>query len=178
VEVDPDALYIEDGNTWTSAGNTTGIDTYLELVAADLGNHVANTIAKRLVLYARRPGFQSQFSPIFSAQSNADPQFSQLIDWIREHLSEPLGIARLAAKVSMSERTFHRKFTDAVGETPAHFIETLRLDRARHLLATAISHKAIAANTEYANPAQLAKAFERRFGISLSDFKETQIERA
>jgi transcriptional regulator GlxA family with amidase domain len=174
VTVDPNALYIQDGNVWTSAGVTTGIDMCLELVAADLGNSIANAIAKRLVLYARRPGFQSQMSPMLSAQSHADPEFSQLIDWIREHLAEPLNVARLAAQVAMSERNFHRKFTDAVGETPAHFIETLRLDQARHLLATGMSHKSIAAHTGYAGPAHLAKAFERRVGMTLTLFKETQ----
>ncbi len=177
VTVDPNALFIEDGKVWTSAGITTGIDMCLELIAADLGNHIANTIAKRLVLYARRPGFHSQFSPILSAQTHADPEFAQLIDWIKEHLSESLSIARLAEQVAMSDRSFHRKFTDAVGETPAHFIETLRLDRARHLLASGISHKAIAANTGYSSPSQLGKAFERRFGMSLSRFTETQIDR-
>jgi transcriptional regulator GlxA family with amidase domain len=177
VEVDPNAVYIEDGKVWTSAGVTTGIDMCLELVAADLGNSIANTIAKRLVLYARRPGFQAQLSPMLSAQSQADPQFSQLLDWIREHLAEPLDIARLAAQVAMSERNFHRKFTVAVGETPAHFIETLRLDQARHLLATGLSQKSIAAHTGYASAAQLAKAFERRFGITLALFKETQLLR-
>jgi transcriptional regulator GlxA family with amidase domain len=177
LEVDPNALYIEDGKIWTSAGITTGIDMCLELVAADLGNSIANAIAKRLVLYARRPGFQSQFSPMLSAQSHADPQFSQLIEWIRAHLSEPLDVVRLAAQVAMSERNFHRKFTDAVGETPAHFIETLRLDMVRQLLATGISQKTIAAHSGYASPAQLAKAFERRFGMTLAAFKETQIDR-
>jgi transcriptional regulator GlxA family with amidase domain len=177
VEVDPNAVYIEDGKVWTSAGVTTGIDMCLELVALDLGNSIANAIAKRLVLYARRPGFHSQLSPMLSAQSQADPQFSQLIDWIREHLAEPMDVARLAAQVAMSERNFHRKFTDAVGETPAHFIETLRLDQARHLLATGISQKSIATHTGYASPAQLAKAFERRFGITLALFKETQMLR-
>lgn len=174
VTVDPNALFIQDGKVWTSAGVTTGIDMCLELVAADLGNHIANAIAKRLVLYARRPGFHSQMSPILSAQSHADPQFSQLIDWIREHLAEPLNVGSLAAKVAMSERNFHRKFTDAVGETPAHFIETLRLDLARQLLATGLSFKSIAAQTGYAGTAQLAKAFERRVGIPLTHFKETQ----
>lgn len=177
VEVDPNALYIEDGKVWTSAGVTTGIDMCLELVAADLGNNIANTIAKRLVLYARRPGFQSQLSPMLSAQSHADPQFSQLIDWISQHLSEPMNVGSLATQVAMSERNFHRKFTDAVGETPAHFIETLRLEQARQLLATGISYKSIAAHTGYAGPAQLAKAFERRVGMTMAVFKETQIFR-
>jgi transcriptional regulator GlxA family with amidase domain len=175
--VDPNALYIEDGQVWTSAGVTTGIDMSLEMVAADLGNSVANAIAKRLVLYARRPGYQSQFSPMLSAQSHADPQFSQLIEWIRQHLAETLDVPMLAAQVAMSDRHFHRKFTASVGETPAHFIETLRLDQARHLLATGISLKTIATHTGYANPTQLSKSFERRFGTTPSLFRDLHMAR-
>ena len=124
----------------------------LELVSNDLGSAVANAIAKRLVLYARRPGYQSQFSPLLSAQTKADAPFAKLIQWMGEHLSENLDVPRLAARVAMSERSFHRKFTAATGETPAHFVETLRLDHARSLLSARIALKEIAAKTGYATP--------------------------
>jgi transcriptional regulator GlxA family with amidase domain len=172
IDVDANALFVQDGNIWTSAGVTTGIDMCLELVSNDLGNKVANAIAKRLVLYARRPGYQSQFSPILSAQAHADAPFSKLIHWMREHLAEALDVPRLAARVAMSDRSFHRKFTSSVGDTPARFVETLRLDQTRLLLATGITLKEIAAKTGYANAAQLSKAFERRFGISPLLFRE------
>lgn len=172
VDVDTNALFVNDGRLWTSAGVTTGIDMSLEMVAADLGNAVANSIAKRLVLYARRPGYQSQFSPVLSAQSRAGAPFATLIQWMRENLSTQLDVPRLAEKVSMSERTFLRKFTKSVGETPAHFVETLRLDQTRDLLAAGMALKDIAARTGYSTGAQLSKAFERRFGMAPLLFRE------
>jgi transcriptional regulator GlxA family with amidase domain len=170
--VDAEALYVEDGRVWTSAGVTTGIDMCLALVARDLGNAVANAIAQRLVLYARRPGYQSQFSPVLAAQAKCDGAFSHLVDWIRAHLAEPLDVDRLAARAGMSPRHFHRRFTDTVGETPARFVETLRLDHARQLLAMARSLKEVAAQVGYGTQGQFTKAFVRRFGVSPGMFRE------
>jgi transcriptional regulator GlxA family with amidase domain len=133
---------------------------------------VAHAIAKRLVLYARRPGYQSQFSPVLNAQSHADAPFASLIHWMRENLTQQLNVPRLAEKVTMSERTFLRRFTESTGETPAYFVETLRLDQTRTLLATGMSLKDIAAQTGYSTGAQLSKAFERRFGMTPMLFRE------
>lgn len=170
--VDTNALFVNDGRLWTSAGVTTGIDMSLAMVAADLGDAIANAIAKRLVLYARRPGYQSQFSPVLNAQSHADAPFADLIEWIRENLSEPLEVPRLATRVSMSERTFLRNFTRSIGVTPARFVETLRLDQTRAYLAAGLSLKEIATKVGYLSGAQLSKAFDRRFGMSPSLFRE------
>lgn len=172
LNVDADALYVEDGRVWTSAGVTTGIDMCLALVARDLGEAVANAVAKMLVVYARRPGYQSQFSPVLDAQARAGTGFAALLDWIGEHLDQELDVARLAERASMSPRSFHRKFTDSIGETPARFIETMRLDRARQLLASGSPLKQIAARSGYATPGQLSKAFVRRFGISPALFRD------
>lgn len=172
VEVDANALFVNDGRLWTSAGVTTGIDMSLEMVASDLGNAVANAIAKRLVLYARRPGYQSQFSPVLSAQANAGAPFANLINWMRENLASQLDVPRLAERVAMSERTFLRRFTKSVGETPARFVETLRLDQTRNLLAAGVPLKDIAARTGYSTGAQLSKAFDRRFGMTPMLFRE------
>jgi transcriptional regulator GlxA family with amidase domain len=166
VEVDSNALFVNEDRLWTSAGVTTGIDMSLEMVSVDLGNTVAHAIAKRLVLYSRRPGYQAQFSPMLSAQSQAEAPFAALIHWMRENLAQPLDVPRLADKVAMSERTFLRKFTQSMGETPAHFVETLRLDQTRNLLAAGLSLKDIAAKTGYLTAAQLSKAFDRRFGMT------------
>lgn len=172
LRVDADALYVEDGRVWTSAGVTTGIDMCLALVARDLGEAVANAVAKTLVVYARRPGYQSQFSPVLDAQARATGGFSALIDWIGAHLHEVLSIARLAERASMSPRSLHRKFTEATGETPARFIETMRLDRARQLLVSGCPLKDIAARTGYGTAGQLSKAFVRRFGVSPALFRD------
>lgn len=171
-EVDTQALFVNDGRLWTSAGVTTGIDMSLAMVAADLGDAVANTVAKRLVLYARRPGYQSQFSPVLSAQNHIDAPFAPLIEWLRENLAESLDVPTLSRRVAMSERTFMRNFTRSVGETPAHFIETLRLDQTRIYLAAGLSVKAIAAQVGYRTGAQLSKAFDRRFGMTPLLFRE------
>ena len=171
-QVDANALFVNDGRLWTSAGVTTGIDMSLAMVAADVGDAVANDIAKRLVLYSRRPGYQSQFSPVLSAQSHADAPFAELIEWIRENLAGPLEVPGLTARVSMSERTFLRHFTRSTGVTPARFVETLRLDQTRVYLASDMSLKEIAAKVGCHSGAQLSKIFFRRFGVTPQLFRE------
>lgn len=178
LQVDANALYVEDGKVWTSAGVTTGIDMCLALVARDLGDAVANAIARRLVLYARRPGYQSQFSPVLAAQAREDDRFAALVDWMRARLAEPLDVERLAAQAGMSPRNFHRRFTEAMGATPARFVETLRLDHARQLLQSPLLLKEIAGRTGYATPGQFAKAFARRFGLGPALFREMHAQRA
>jgi transcriptional regulator GlxA family with amidase domain len=170
--VDADALYVVDGKVWTSAGVTTGIDMALALVEADLGAATANLIARHFVLYARRPGYQSQFSPLLQAQSEADVPFARLIDWMQAHLDEPLDVPTLAARAGLSERSFYRKFVEATGKTPAHFVEALRLDAARTLLAKGLPLKTIAGRVGLRSSARLCQAFERRFGMAPSLFRE------
>ena len=96
LEVDADSLYVVDGKIWTSAGVTTGIDMALALVEADLGAATANLIARHFVLYARRPGYQSQFSPLLQAQTAAEAPFAALIDWMQDNLDQPLDVPTLA----------------------------------------------------------------------------------
>jgi len=170
--VDADALYVVDGKVWTSAGVTTGIDMALALVEADLGAAIANLIARHFVLYARRPGYQSQFSPLLQAQTSADAPFAALIDWMQNNLDKPLDVPALAARAGLSERSFYRKFTEATGKTPAHFVEGLRLDAARTLLAKGLPLKTIAGRVGLRSSARLGQAFERRFGMAPSLFRE------
>jgi transcriptional regulator GlxA family with amidase domain len=172
LSVDADSLYVVDGKVWTSAGVTTGIDMALALVEADLGAAVANLIARHFVLYARRPGYQSQFSPLLQAQTAAEAPFAGLIDWMQDNLGRPLDVPALAARAGLSERSFYRKFTEATGRTPAHFVESLRLDAARTLLARGLPLKAIAGKVGLSSPARLGQAFERRFGMAPSLFRE------
>jgi transcriptional regulator GlxA family with amidase domain len=172
LSVDAEALYVVDGKVWTSAGVTTGIDMALALVEADLGAATANLIARHFVLYARRPGYQSQFSPLLQAQTAAEAPFAALIDWMQAHLDEPLDVPALARRAGLTERSFYRKFTDATGKTPAHFVEALRLDAARTLLAQGLPLKAIAGRVGLTSSARLGAAFERRFGMAPSLFRE------
>jgi transcriptional regulator GlxA family with amidase domain len=172
LRVDPDTLYVVDGKVWTSAGVTTGIDMALAMVSTDLGADIAGAVAQRLVLYVRRPGYQSQFSPLLRAQTNADSPFRELIDWLQTNLDRPLNVPRLAERAGLSERSFHRHFVAATGQTPARFIETLRLDAARMLLAQGLSLKAIAAQVGLSPATRLSDAFRRRFGVTPQLFRE------
>jgi transcriptional regulator GlxA family with amidase domain len=172
LEVDADSLYVVDGKIWTSAGVTTGIDMSLALVEADLGAATANLIARHFVLYARRPGYQSQFSPLLQAQTAAEAPFAALIDWMQENLDQPLDVPTLAVRAGLTERSFYRKFTEATGKTPAHFVEGLRLDAARTLLTKGLPIKTIAGKVGLNSPARFGQAFERRFGMAPSLFRE------
>ncbi|MCO5066954.1 MAG: helix-turn-helix domain-containing protein [Rhizobiaceae bacterium] len=172
VIVDPDALYVVDGRLWTSAGVTTGIDMALAMVASDLDASIAGEVAKRLVLYARRPGYQSQFSPVLKAQVKGDSPFAELIGWIQSNLDAPLDVPSLAERAGMTERTFHRKFVAATGETPAHFVETARLDTARLLLSRGLPLKTVAMQVGLFPAARFTEAFERHFGVAPRLFRE------
>lgn len=174
--VDPETLYVVDGKVWTSAGVTTGIDMALAMVSRDVGAAIASSVAKRLVLYAHRPGYQSQFSPLLRAQVKADSPFAELVDWLRANLDLPLDVPNLAARASLSERSFYRKFLVATGESPARFIETVRLDAARMLLSQQLSLKAIAARVGLSPTPRLTKAFERRFGVTPGLFRAHSAE--
>jgi len=172
VTVDPDALYVVDGQLWTSAGVTTGIDMALAMVAHDLDAAIAGEVAKRLVLYARRPGYQSQFSPVLKAQVKGDGPFADLIGWLQSNLDLALDVPLLAARAGLTERTFHRKFVATTGVTPARFVEAARLDAARMLLSRGLSLKSVAAQVGLFPPARLAEAFERRFGVAPRLFRD------
>lgn len=176
VTVDPDALYVVDGRLWTSAGVTTGIDMALAMIANDLDASIAGEVAKRLILYARRPGYQSQFSPVLQAQVKGDSPFADLIGWIQANLDEPLDVPALADRAGLSERTFHRKFAAATGQTPARFVETARLDAARLLLSRGTSLKSVAAQVGLFPAARFSEAFERRFGVAPRLFREMHAE--
>src|SRR5262245_36672276 len=171
VSVDSQALFVVHGKIWTSAGVSTGIDMALAMVERDVGRTVADRIAKILVLYARRPGYQSQFSGLLRAQASSATEFAELMDWMQDRLTQRLDVPSLAARVGLSERTFYRKFVEATGQTPAKFVETIRLDAARTLLSTSLPLNTIAARTGMGSTVRLNAAFERRFGIAPSFFR-------
>jgi transcriptional regulator GlxA family with amidase domain len=172
VAIDPDSIYVADGKVWTSAGGSAGIDMALAMVGSDLGPSVAAQAAQWMVLYARRPGFQSQFSPIARAQAKADSPFAELIGWLQDNLHRSLTVPVLAARAGLSERSFHRRFLAATGETPARFIETARLEAARTLLSQPHSLKVIAAQVGLSPTARFSAIFARRFGVTPLVFRE------
>src|ERR1700722_8459856 len=134
VTVEPDPIFVHDGPIWSSAGVTAGIDLSLALVEEDLGRAIALAVARYLVVFLKRPGGQAQFSAALSLQS-ADDHFADLNGWLMEHLAEDLPLSRLAAQAAMSERTFLRRYREAMGLPPARALERLRGEAGRPFLA-------------------------------------------
>jgi len=134
VTVEPDPIFVRDGNVWTSAGVTAGMDLALALVEMDHGRDVALAIARRLVLFLRRPGSQSQFSAHLEAQIAERDGLREVQRYIAEHPGADCRVAALAALAAMSERNFTRCFTAEVGVTPGRYVEQVRVETARRLL--------------------------------------------
>jgi transcriptional regulator GlxA family with amidase domain len=165
VMVDSNAIFIRDGGVWTSAGVTTGIDMALAIVEDDLGRPVADEVAARLVLYMRRPGFQSQFSEALVAQTTGADPIGPAIAWARAHHATA-DVEGLAQHAGMSVRTLHRRCLAQLATTPARLIDKLRVEHARTLLAArSVPHKALAAACGFGSPTQMNRAFERQLGI-------------
>jgi transcriptional regulator GlxA family with amidase domain len=171
LSVDADAIFITQGKLWTSAGVTTGIDMSLAMVERDAGRRVADAVAAELVLHARRPGFQSQFSSLLTAQLRAKNPLGDALNWAGEHLAT-LDVPSLAKHAGVSVRTLHRLCKDTAHTTPGKRLERLRSDRARVLLSsTDAGLKEIAATCGYRDASQLSRAFSRTFGVSPSAFR-------
>jgi transcriptional regulator GlxA family with amidase domain len=134
VAVEPDQIYVCDGNVFTSAGVTTGIDLALALVAADHGPSVAQQVARWLVVFAQRPGGQSQFSESLAIDSTTDAAVRDLLSWMPANLTADCSVPALAQRAAMSERTLARRFRSATGRTPAAHVEALRVEAARAML--------------------------------------------
>jgi transcriptional regulator GlxA family with amidase domain len=172
VHVDPDPVFVRDGRVWTSAGITAGIDLSLALVEEDLGPAAALAVARELVVFFKRPGGQSQFSSALSVQQAARPALRDLQAWIAGHLDTDLSVAALAERANMSERSFARAFRREVGETPAAYVEVLRIEHARALLEDgAPSLDAVAQSAGFASAEVLRRAFHRRVGVSPADYR-------
>jgi transcriptional regulator GlxA family with amidase domain len=173
VEVDPDPVWVRDGDVWTSAGVTAGIDLALALVEDDLGAQVALAVARELVVFLKRPGGQSQFSGALAAQQATRPALRELQAWIAGHLDQDLSVAALAAKAGLSERSFARAFRAEIGQTPAAYVEMLRVERARALLEDgAESLEAVTRATGFSSPEILRRAFHRRLAVSPAAYRE------
>ena len=173
LDVDPEAIYINEGKCWTSAGVTTGIDMALALVEEDFGRDIAMAIARQLVVYMRRPGHQTQFSATLTAQSSKDTRLADLASWAERNLDKDLSIETLAEHAHMSPRNFHRHCQAELGVSPAKFVEGLRLDTARRLLETRSFDLAqVASRAGFSGADHLIRAFERRFGVTPGVYRE------
>ena len=134
VTVEPDPIFVRDGNVYTSAGVTAGMDLALALVEEDHGRELALEVARQLVMFLRRPGGQSQFSAQLAVQAADREPLRELQAWITEHPDADLSVPALARRVAMSPRNFARVFTREVGMTPARFVESVRVEAARRRL--------------------------------------------
>jgi transcriptional regulator GlxA family with amidase domain len=170
VEVVSNAIYINEGNTYTSAGITAGMDLSLALIEEDVGKEIAMQVARKLVLFYRRPGGQNQFSELLLSQSNS--YFNELIDWIMQNLTEDLSIEKLSEQVSMSPRNFTRQFKKELDETPSKFIEKLRLQHARILLEDSASGlKEVAGQCGFKSEEQMRRAFQRELCVTPQEYR-------
>jgi transcriptional regulator GlxA family with amidase domain len=177
LSVEPDPIYVRDGDVWTSAGVTAGMDLALALVEEDLGAAIALEVARWLVVFLKRPGGQAQFSAGLAAQASAaavsvrEP-LRELQGWITDNLSADLSVGALAARACLSERHFARAWRAETGLTPAAYVEGLRVERARALLEDGVPVDAVARACGFAGGEVLRRVFHRRLGVAPSAYRE------
>ncbi|SIN95879.1 transcriptional regulator, AraC family with amidase-like domain [Singulisphaera sp. GP187] len=172
VAVEPDSIFVRDGNLHTSAGVTAGIDLALALVEEDLGREVALAIARHLVMFVHRPGGQSQFSPLLELQAANRRPLRDLQAWVAEHLAEDLSVDILADRAHMSPRNFARAFHKEVGWTPARFVERLRVDAARRRLEeTDAGLERVARECGFGSADVMRRSFLRVLQVAPSDYR-------
>jgi transcriptional regulator GlxA family with amidase domain len=173
VRLDADRIYVRDGKIWSSAGITAGIDLALALIGEDLGEDIARRTAQQLVVYHRRPGGQSQFSPLLQME-RTDGRFGKLWDHVRTHLRDRLSVAELARLSCMSPRNFSRAFKEEVGIAPAKAVERLRVDTARADLESGHpTIQQVATACGFGNPERMRRSFLRVLGAPPSALKRS-----
>ncbi|GEN61469.1 GlxA family transcriptional regulator [Acetobacter nitrogenifigens] len=166
VEVDADKIFITDRNVWTSAGVTAGIDLALALIEADHGLELTRQVARELVVYHRRAGGQSQYSPVSQMEPESD-RIRIALAFARDRLHEPLPIERLADAAHLSLRQFGRAFRRETGETPARAVERLRIEAARVRVQDGSEPvEAIAQAVGFTDPERMRRAFIKHYGMA------------
>lgn len=171
--VDADALFVNSGKIWSSAGMTSGTDLALAMIEADLGRKLALDVARHLVLYLKRPGGQTQFSMHLKAQFADVPAIERVQQWILDHVAEPLSIDELAEVARVSNRTLLRTFKDKTGTTVGDYIAEARLRHACGLLEHSDKGaKEIATLSGLGTQANMRKVFLRHLGIVPNEYRE------
>ncbi|KXO91178.1 GlxA family transcriptional regulator [Tsukamurella pseudospumae] len=172
ITVDPDPIFIRDGDIWTGAGLSACLDLALALVADDFGDEAAQRVARQLVVYLKRPSGQSQFS-VPLEQGGASRRVDELRHHILTHLDRPLSVGELAAHLHLSERQLTRVFRTELGTTPAAYVEAARVEAARNLLETTDDTVArVAATCGFGTVDTLARAFRRTLSITPAQYRE------
>jgi transcriptional regulator GlxA family with amidase domain len=172
VRVEPDAIFVDEHPFYTSAGATAGIDLSLAMVEADCGYATALAVARELVLFMRRPGGQSQFSAGLRVQADATPRVAKLLTSIIDNPTGDLSATALAARLGVSERTLSRLFRKTVDATPAAFVESARVERAKGLLETSDWPLArVAERAGFGSLDGLHRAFQRNAGVTPGEYR-------
>ncbi len=174
IRVEPNAIFVKDGLVWSSAGVSAGIDLALAMVEEDFGHTIALDVARRLVVFLKRPGGQSQFSTVLKAQaSDVEGRFSALHAWIIENIAGDLKVEKLAEKAGMTPRTFARTYVSRTGMTPASGVEALRVETARLLLESKQVGGVIevAKRSGFGDDERMRRAFLKHLGVSPSEYR-------
>jgi len=173
IAVDPNVLYIDSGQIITSAGSAAGIDACLHLISRDYGTHIANIVARRLVIAPQRSGGQIQFIPFPVAQKPRD-EIASVLDWALQNLHCNLSVRQMAQQALMSERTFLRRFREALGTTPGAWLLQARMNLARELLEkNQLLNEQIMERCGFGSMESFRVAFRKSAGISLSSYRKT-----
>jgi transcriptional regulator GlxA family with amidase domain len=171
--VDPEPLFIQAGKIWTTAGVTAGIDLSLALIEQDHSAALATSVARRLVVYMKRPGGQRQYSEPLELQRAVSAPYDSLMQTVASRPGAAWRIETLAASAGQTTRTFHRKFVAATGVTPAEAVQKLRCELARSLLQTTpLKLAQIAAKTGFGSESRLRRSLKRQFGVGARDLRE------
>lgn len=172
LRVEEDAIYIKDGPFYTSAGITAGIDLSLAMIEDDLGPGAALAVARELVVFLKRPGGQAQFSEPLRFQVRSADRFADLVACMEGHLNADLSVEAMAARVFLSPRQFTRAFKSTYGDTPAAFVDALRLGEAARRLSTGrASIASVARSVGYASADVFRRAFQRRLGVTPTEYR-------
>lgn len=172
VRVQDDAIYVKDGSVYTSAGIAAGMDLALSLVEEDLGRQAALGVAKRMVLFLKRPGGQRQFSSELLAQSQESGLVARLTGWLRPRLKQQLDVGQMAAACALSARTLHRRLREEAGVTPAQLLLRLRMETACALLERGgVGVKQAASQSGFGTEYNLRRAFAAQLGVVPSEYQ-------
>ena len=171
IRVEPNALYVDEGQIITSAGSAAGLDMLLHLVRRDFGAKIANQVARRLVVAPHREGGQAQFVPR-PVSSDERGRLARLLDYIHAHPEARHTLKALAARAAMSERTLQREFRAATGQAPYAWIVGERIGRARELLeSTGLAQTAVAERVGIGSVESLRHHFRRRIGTTPARYR-------
>jgi transcriptional regulator GlxA family with amidase domain len=172
VEVDPEPIFVRDGDIWTSAGVTAGMDLALALVEEDHDRELALTIARHLVLFLRRPGNQSQFSATLVAQEPRREPLRETQRYVLENVADEHSVEAMAARAHMSPRHFARAFRAETGVTPARYVERVRLEAARRRLEESSEPVALVARAcGFGSAESMRRAFLRTLEVGPAEYR-------